>query len=39
VRGTAHYAAATVVFHTDTTNSHYDHHRRHVIFFVGSRYL
>jgi hypothetical protein len=27
------------VFHTDTTDSYYDHRRRHVVFFVGSRYL
>jgi hypothetical protein len=39
-RGTVHCAAATVVFfHTDTTDSYYDHHRRHVIVFVSSRYL
>jgi hypothetical protein len=35
-RGTAHCVAATVVFfHTDTTNSYYDHRRRHVVVFVG----
>jgi hypothetical protein len=28
-----------LVFHTDTTDSYYDHRRRHVIFFVDSKYL
>jgi hypothetical protein len=25
--------------YTDTTDSYYDHRCRHVVFFVGSRYL
>jgi hypothetical protein len=39
-RGTAHSAATTVApFNTDDTDSYYDHRHRHVVFFVGSRYL
>jgi hypothetical protein len=25
--------------YTDTTDSYYDHRRRHVVFFIGSSYL
>jgi hypothetical protein len=27
------------VFYTDATDPCYDHRRRHVVFFIGSRYL